>query len=168
MKTCAVKVFAAALLAGALMKAFVLDIAIVSGSSMAPALRDGQRVLVYKLAWGLRMPLSEQYLLRWGSPEPGDIAVFLRDGTYTIKRCIATEGMALIFSDEGGYSVLAGDELIPLSAEQYKRLIHEAGAIPRGSVFVAGDNRDASFDSRDYGLVSADAFCGKVWLAGGH
>ena len=167
MKSRAPKVFVAALLFAAIMKAFVLDLVVVSGRSMAPTLRDGQLVLVNKLAWGLRLPLTRRYIVRWGSPKPGDIAVFLRCGTYTIKRCVATEGMALALSDEGGYNVLAGETRLPLTEQQYKRMINEAGAVPRGAVFVAGDNVDASFDSRDYGPVSANAFCGRVWgLAG--
>ena len=165
MKTRVFKVFAAALVAAALTKAFALDVVVVSGSSMEPALRDGQLVLVNKLAWGLRLPLTQRYMLRWASPKAGDIAVFLRCGTYTIKRCIATEGMSLALSDEGGRNVIAGKTRLPLSESQYKRMIDEAGAVPSGAVFVAGDNLAASFDSRDYGLVSADSFCGKVMFA---
>ena len=161
-KASAPKVFVAALLIASLMKAFVLDVVSVSGSSMMPTLKDGQLVLVNKLAWGLRLPVTRRYLVRWGSPKAGDIAVFLRDGTYTIKRCIATEGMPLALSDTGGYSVLVGNTRIPLTESQYKRMINEAGAVPCGKVFVAGDNLAASFDSRDYGPVSADAFCGRV------
>ena len=161
-KASAPKVFVAALLAATIAKAFVLDVVVVSGNSMQPALRDGQLVVVNKLAWGLRLPLTSRYLVRWAHPKAGEVAVFLREGTYTIKRCVATEGMTLALSEEGGYNVVAGNTRLPLSYEQYKRLISVAGAVPRGAVFVAGDNTAASFDSRDYGLVRADAFCGRI------
>ena len=156
------KTFLIALLLAAIVKAFVLDLVIVSGDSMSPALKDGQLVLVNKLAWGIRLPLADSYLLRWGSPNAGDVAVFLRGGTYTIKRCVAVEGMTLRLSDAGSYSLLAGEDVIPLSEAQFKGLAEVEGSVPQGSVFVAGDNTAVSFDSRDYGLVSADSFCGKV------
>lgn len=163
----------AALAAACVARLFFLDTAVVSGDSMLPGLENGRRVFVSKMAWGVRLPLSTIYFLRWSNPEPGDVVVFLRNGTRHIKRCAATEGMDIVFSGENGYSITVGNTRLPLSKAQYEHLsglffggAAEAGKtrIPPGAAFVTGDNPTASVDSRDYGLVDVDSFCGKVLL----
>lgn len=154
---------------------FILDTAVVSGDSMLPGLKNGQRVFINKLAWGIRLPLSKTYILRWGNPEPGDIGVFLHNGMYNIKRCTATGGMDIVFSNKNGYSVIAGNKYLPLSREQYGKLSEMLLAekndrktkIPADKVFVTGDNPQASVDSRDYGLINIDSFCGKILFYSG-
>ncbi|ULQ59414.1 signal peptidase I [Brucepastera parasyntrophica] len=126
-----------------------------------PLLPHDSFVGEFKLAWGISLPFSNTYLVRWGQPEPGDIIIYPVFNRYVIKRCIATEGMPLVFSTEKGYSVTVGDRILPLTEEQYQRLKH-ADYVPEGMLFALGDNMSESVDSRDYGFVSIDSITGRV------
>ncbi len=72
-------------------KTFVADLAVVEGRSMLPALAQGQVVFVLRCAYGLRAPFRGDYLLRWASPEPGQVvaATSPRDGRPVVKRVAA-------------------------------------------------------------------------------
>ena len=66
----------------------------VPTGSMEPTILPGDRIFVNKLAYGLRVPFSNTWALRWGQPRPGDIVVFPspKDGTRLVKRVIAGPG----------------------------------------------------------------------------
>ncbi|WP_317855333.1 signal peptidase I [Chakrabartyella piscis] len=124
----------------------------IDGVSMEPTLSDGNLVF---------MSRSSAYV---GKLEQGDIAVFetVQDGTefILIKRIIAVGGDHLYISPEG--EVWCNGELVE---ETYA--IGETDAfvdmtIPEGTVFVMGDHRDASFDSRHMGVIPEEDIKGKV------
>jgi signal peptidase I len=76
--------FAAALV----MKLFLFDFMIAEGRSMVPAIQPGKLMLVNKLSYGIRLPGSGAYVLRWALPKPGDIVVFYSPlGEIVVKRC---------------------------------------------------------------------------------
>ncbi len=154
-------VFFAVFLGALVVKLFALDIMRVSGPSMLPALEQGSFVVEFKLAWGIPVPFANRYIARWGVPEAGDVVIYPILGRYVIKRCVAGAGAPLEFSNEGGYSVRAGDRVIPLNEGQYRKLCGTA-RVPDGMIFALGDNMNESRDSRDYGFVSADSVRGKV------
>ncbi|NLK59477.1 MAG: signal peptidase I [Treponema sp.] len=156
-------VFFGVVLASLLIKLFVFDIRLVSGSSMSPALQDGALVAEFKLAWGIHLPLRNNYLVRWSEPRPGDVVIYPWNGRYVIKRCVATAGTALVFSEKPEYSVHIGELTIPLTREQYIKM-KNAERVPEGMIFALGDNMTESRDSRHYGFVSIDSIRGKlVW-----
>ncbi|MDR0721759.1 MAG: signal peptidase I [Treponema sp.] len=71
-----------------LLKLFLFDFMITEGQSMVPAIKPGSILVVNKLAYGLRLPWSEDYLLWWAMPEPGDVVVFYTPfGEIAVKRC---------------------------------------------------------------------------------
>lgn len=159
-----------AILAAALlflgMKAFLLDAAVVDGSSMLPSLSPGSLVLFQRCAYGLRWPRGRSYLLRWpgGGPRRGEVVVAAspRDGLPVVKR-VAAVGPARL-------SVAAGRLLgpgldAPLSSEQAERLGPGLELAP-GELFLLGDNPSESIDSRDYGAVPIEAVSGRVLLFG--
>ncbi len=154
-------VFFSVILLALVAKLFALDVMRVSGPSMQPTLPPGTFVLENKLAWGVPIPLTNRYLVRWGEPRAGDVIIYPILGRYVIKRCVAGPGERLAFSTEGGYSVRIGDITVPLNADQWEKL---AGScrIPDGMIFALGDNMNESRDSRDYGFVSIDSVRGKV------
>lgn len=79
-----------ACVAALLLKLFLFDFMIVEGHSMIPALKPGSVLLVDKLAYGLRLPWSDTYLLRWSLPHQGDVVVFYTPtGNLAVKRCAA-------------------------------------------------------------------------------
>lgn len=153
--------FLAVVFASLFCKLFIVDILYVSGNSMSPTLSNGSFVIINRLAYGITVPATNTYLVRWGEPAVNDIIVYPLDGRIVVKRCIATAGTKLDFIENSGYSVRAGERDVPLSETQFRRMVHTQN-VPPGTVFTLGDNNKESRDSRDYGFVSLDSIRGKV------
>jgi signal peptidase I len=124
----------------------------VDGDSMQPTLEHGDRLLMTK-----RHPL----------PERGDIVVFRmqeRDGSIggVIKRVVAVAGDSV--ESRGGLVVVNGVEEDPSAIIRDPRDPAYSGpiVIPEGTVYVLGDNRRISLDSRHIGPVPVDTLEGKV------
>ena len=130
----------------------------VSGSSMYPTLTDGDRIILS--AFDLDI-------------EPGQIVVTCQPSKYyyiesvLVKRVIATEGQTVDIDFEKGIVYVDGEAL----DEPYVNdLTHDDEGfegpitVPEGYVFVMGDNRNASTDSRDsrVGLIREDYILGKA------
>ena len=137
-------------------------IVVVSGSSMKNTLVDGDYLLL----------LSNVF---YRNPEQGDIVVISKDsfdnGAPIVKRVIATEGQFVRF--EGG-KVYVGDspvlEKMQLLDEPYisSPTLNQQGIVEvqKGCIFVMGDNRSGSKDSRDpvIGQIDKREILGKVIL----
>lgn len=151
----------AGLFIGAFLKFFVLDIVHVSGNSMQPTIRNGEMLIVNKLAYGIDKPFGDSLLVCWGEPKVGDIVVFMRSGNMVVKRVAATEGTTLEYSALSGYNLVLNGERVPLTAEQFYRM-KDSSFVNEGSVLVLGDNTEVSVDSRSYGFVPINNILGKV------
>lgn len=123
----------------------------VEGVSMSPSINDDDRVIICRFA---------AYTGMYGR---GDLIVF-DDEDYTenmIKRIIAVGGDTLHISD--GKVYVNGEELSePYAAGYTEGDIYMV--IPSGEVFVMGDNREKSIDSRYFGLVDMDEIYGRVLM----
>lgn len=66
----------------------------VPTGSMRPTILEGDRVYVNKLAFGLRVPLTQTWVARWATPERGDIVTFASpaDGQRLVKRVVGLPG----------------------------------------------------------------------------
>jgi signal peptidase I len=150
-----------ALFASCLLLFFAFSFLVVDGPSMRPSFRDGQMVMVDRLAFGIRSPAG--YLLRWSRPRRGQLLVFRnpQDGRLVFKRCIGEAGAGLV-PVSGGLSV--GGAVIPLDPSQAFHFM-DSGTVPPGCVFVSGDNPPESVDSRDYGCVPIEKIIGIVVLS---
>lgn len=146
---------------GVALKLFAFDILRVSGKSMLPALRDGERVVVCKLSYGLVKPGGREFFFRWGSPRAGDVVIYLHDDKMVAKRCAAVAGTMLEYSLGARYSLLVDGRAAPLSRSQYERM-KNSREVPDGYILALGDNCDESIDSRSYGFVSVKNVVGKV------
>lgn len=95
-----------AILIAGLLRAFVLDPFKIPSGSMIPTLRVGDHLFVSKFAYGLRspIPMSNQWLIRWGSPSRGDVIVFrypVDQSKDYIKRVVAVAGDKVrVFDDK--------------------------------------------------------------------
>jgi signal peptidase I len=156
--------------AGALMLLLVArssfaDHYVVPSGSMEGTLMPGDRVLVDKRAYGLRVPFTLTKLVDGDRPARGDIVVFdsREDGTRLIKRVVAVGGDVLevrrghVFID--GRALGAGEHESFGARTAELELDHGGGpdlapvVVPPGQVFVLGDHRGNSRDSRFFGFV---------------
>jgi signal peptidase I len=121
---------------------------------MMPTLRPGDRVVVDKLA----------YLL--GEPRRGDLVVFHqpRDGGLLLKRVVAVGGQLVGIED----GVLHVDGRAVAEPFVNRRLVDSVYfgpvRVPRDAVFVMGDRREDSVDSRSFGAVPRTLLVGRVDL----
>lgn len=141
---------------------------IVDGESMLPTFENNQLLIVNRLAY-VSVDLSwlpgvdDEEWQPFGEPEPGDVVVFHFPGDLErdfIKRIIAREGQTVAI--EGGVVIVDG---VPLD-EPYLSVRGEGDlpqqTIPAGTIFVMGDNRGNSFDSRSWGPLPVDLVIGRA------
>lgn len=161
------------------LRGFVIQGYRIPSSSMLPTLLAGDYVLVNKLQYGLRVPGTGGWMVRYRSPEPGDVIVFtgpargpggVPDQSDFVKRVVVVSGQSvthlggrlesrggLVPSGRGGTGPgspgrsSVGDEFGPLR-------------VPPDELFVVGDNLEDSQDSRDWGFLERDRVFGKVML----
>jgi len=122
----------------------------VSGSSMEPTLQTGDIALYDKKA-----DISR-----------GDVVLFERDGMLQIKRVIGVGGDKVRVAESGQVYVngVAVEEEYVLSASLGKSDIVYPATVPAGHVFVMGDNRVTSVDSRNSGVgfIAESELAGRV------
>jgi signal peptidase I len=146
----------------------------VPSGSMEYSLLPGDRVVVDKRAYGLRIPLTTIDIVGGSGPSRGDIAVFdsPTDGTRLIKRIAAVGGDTVSLIDgqlrvNGRSLGDAGIELFD-SKPAYLNLNDGGGPdiesleIPAGMVLALGDHRGNSLDGRFFGLISEQELVGRA------
>jgi signal peptidase I len=159
----------------------------IPSGSMRPTLLEGDVVFVNRLAFDLKLPLTEVVLARLDQPRRGDVVTFYSpvDGTRLIKRVVALPGDVVEMRNERliingqscQYSVPAasssgGAELVETIDGHAHRiaLLPEVAArrdfapvrIPPEQFMMLGDNRDNSADSRYIGLVPRTLLIGRA------
>lgn len=136
---------------------FIFRIVDVSGDSMNPTLLHGDKLVVSDVFY---------------KPKQGDIVIFRKDeykAEALVKRVIATEGQTIEIDFDRGRVYVDGERLDePYIAEPTHNQLDFQGpqTVPEGCVFVMGDNRNASSDSRraQIGMVDERLIVGKVLL----
>lgn len=127
---------------------------VVLGNSMYPTLHNNEKLFVNKLA----------YVIEGKTPQKGDIVVFNptnnKDVLY-VKRVIATEGDVVAIKNNKVYvNNLKIEE--PYIKEKMHTPDMEEQKIDKGYIFVLGDNRNNSSDSRVIGPVHISNVLGKL------
>ena len=164
-----------ALLLALVIRTFVVQAFKIPSGSMLPTLQIGDHILVNKFLYGprLEVPLTQTSLGQLPGirkPHPGDIIVFVwpKDRSKDfIKRVVATEGQTVEMRNKQVYidgkpwddphatytagRAGPGDNFGPLT-------------VPPDHVFVMGDNRDQSYDSRFWGPVPVSDIKGKALI----
>lgn len=146
-------------LLGVLVAAFFVRTPQVSGRSMAPQIASGEYVLIDTLAY------------RFAAPARGDVIAFRRnedpasgiEPSVYIKRIIGLPGDRVVIQD--GIVSVDGHPLSEPYVVFRDRRSFPALVVPAGSLYVLGDNRADSEDSRFFGCVPENAVIGKA-LAG--
>lgn len=149
------------LLAGIILKLFVFEFLTVSGRSMQPAINDGDRIFISKLAYGIVTPYGEKLLVQWKKPERNDIIIYLYNDKIVVKRCIAVGGDLLEYSADNVYTLTTGGKQVSLTEIQYNNM-KNSFSVPDGYILAVGDNYEESIDSRNYGFVPVKNILGKV------
>jgi signal peptidase I len=153
-----VQALALAVVISVVLNLFVVQVTEVRQQSMRPTLEQNDRVLVSKLDY------------RFGAPQRGDIIVFnppTPDATIPyVKRVIAVGGETIELRN-GNVFVNGRQVDIPQahgSTQAQAPQIAYPFTVPDGQVFVLGDNRTFSSDSRTFGPVPVANIIGKVIL----
>ncbi|MFZ8803830.1 MAG: signal peptidase I [Candidatus Calescibacterium sp.] len=151
-------------------RAFAVQAYKIPSGSMIPTLLVGDYILVNRLSYGLRIPYYK-YILRWGEIKRGDIIVFVfpEDPSKDfIKRVIALPGETIEIRKKKIY--INGKEIEDkwgFFSDDYvgpPRDDFGPFQVPQGHVFVMGDNRDESNDSRFWGPVNIENIKGKAFI----
>jgi len=90
-----VRSMAVAIFIALVFRSFVAEAYVIPSGSMAPGLLVGDRIVVSKMSYGLRVPFTDQWLLRWGAPGRGEVVIFSdprESGETLIKRVVALAG----------------------------------------------------------------------------
>lgn len=190
-----------------------LEAYVIPSGSMLPSLLIHDHIFVWKPAYGLRIPFTEKWLVKWADPQRGDVIVFKYPenmSDFYVKRVVAVAGDKVEVKDgrllvndqptpryipqgKSGFDYLKDEDFQEgqqffNNKLQYKHLIEELGeqrfsillregvqfdsfqpvTVPEGHLFMLGDNRNNSKDSRYWGFLPEENILGKalvVWLS---
>lgn len=160
------KVFITILSLFLFIESYILGLTVVNGESMMNTIKNNDRILVNKISY-----LFER-------PTRGDVVIFNppidgREKELFIKRIIAVPGDYFQIKNNKLYlnGILISENYINNKKSNRKEYKLLEGKVPKGYVYVLGDNRDNSNDSRVFGLVPIKNIKGKaltkIWPLGG-
>lgn len=137
-----------------IIKTLIIQPFYIPSGSMEPTLYPGDRVLVNKFVYS------------FAKPHPGDIVVFVPPGNINkdfIKRIIAVGGQEI--EVEGGKVYVNGKARSePYVISAYDTNSYGPERVPLNNIFVMGDNRPNSQDSRVFGSLPKSAIVGKAFM----
>lgn len=133
---------------------FLAQPRVVHGQSMEPSLHENQRVIVDMLSY------------RFGTPQRGEIVVLdvpeRHSGPPLIKRVIGLPGDLVEIRD--GAVFINDERLNEPYLDQVTQGWMPPTRVPEECVFVLGDNRRSSNDSRYFGVVPFEKILGRAWV----
>jgi len=164
-----------AILLALFIRTFIVQAFKIPSGSMEPTLLVGDHILVNKFVYGIKIPFINKTLIRISEPKHDDVIVFIypvdRSKDF-IKRVIGLPGdeiriadktiyvNGLHYNDEHGFYSDAGRGY-PGTGEK-----NQFGpvTVPKDHLFVMGDNRNHSYDSRFWGFVPMEDVKGKAFI----
>lgn len=179
------------------LRSFVMELFTIPSGSMISTLMVGDKIVVSKLHYGIRIPLLNKHVYDWAEPARGDIIVFVypvKPELDFIKRVIGLPGdkivvegttvsingrlldtrnpRAFTYVDESSgqvrepmrYDAQYGGHHFNLLYENDRLHPRSEYTVPAGHLFVMGDNRDNSADSREWGFVPLDNVKGRALM----
>jgi signal peptidase I len=164
-----------AILIALFIRTFIICAYKIPSRSMVPTLLVGDHILVSKFIYGVKIPLLRNTIIPIREPKRGEIVVFIYPNDRSkdfIKRVIGV----------GGDTIEIKNKKIFINGKEYKdsfgiysdNIIYPATmqprdnfgpiTVPKDSIFVMGDNRDESLDSRFWGFVNLKDVEGKAFI----
>lgn len=164
-----------AVLLALFIRTFVVQAFKIPSGSMLPTLQIGDHLLVSKFLYGVKVPFTGSLLVPFKKIGRGDVVVFRfpkdRSVDY-IKRVIGTPGDTVEIRDKKVF--VNGKPIVDSHAHIASAKILDAKSSPRDNkgpilvpedrIFVMGDNRDNSYDSRFWGFVDQKDVLGKAFI----
>ncbi|MGQ9500341.1 MAG: signal peptidase I [Dissulfurimicrobium sp.] len=159
-----------------IIRTFVVQAFKIPSGSMIQTLLIGDHLLVNKFIYGIRNPLNQELWIKGEKPKRGDVIVFIYPidpSKDFIKRIVGTEGDTIeiinkkvyvngnIFPDPPG-AQHTDPRILPGSISPRDNM--GPIVVPKDSLFVMGDNRDQSYDSRFWGFVPVKNVKGKAFI----
>lgn len=191
------KIIVLAVLFALFTRVFLVTAYKVPTGSMQPTLKPGDFIFAAKISYGI-VSLTSGWLWRWSSPQRNDVVVFTypsQPGVKYVKRVVGLAGDEIKIENEQlwingqkmeyqavedqsdspnveSFSVqketgLETSRFIIIAKSQRSKSFGPL-KVPEGQVFLLGDNRDASDDSRNWGTVPIDNVVAQVqwiWLS---
>ena len=164
-----------ALLLALFIRTFIVQAFKIPSGSMENTLLIGDHILVNKFIYGVKNPFNGNTWIPFSNPERRDIVVFKYpvnpDQDY-IKRVVGVAGDIIeiknkkvyvngVVLDEK-YAIFRDNKILPANVQSRDNL--GPITVPEHSLFVMGDNRDNSYDSRFWKFVDLKAVKGKAFI----
>ena len=164
-----------AILIALFIRTFIICAYKIPSRSMVPTLLVGDHILVNKFLYGVKIPLLRNTIIPVTNPQRGDIVVFIYPNDRSkdfIKRVIGVGGDIIeiknkkIFINGKDYpdshGIYSDNMIYPASMQPRDNF--GPVTVPKDSIFVMGDNRDESLDSRFWGFVNLKDVEGKAFI----
>ncbi len=156
-------------------RTFIVQAFKIPSGSMKETLLIGDHILVNKFLYGVKLPFGSATIIPYKEPQQGDIVVFKfpedPDKDF-IKRVVGVAGDVVEGRDKKifvnheplnhDYGIHKDSRIVPGNIQprdNFGPLV-----VPEKSLFVMGDNRDHSYDSRFWGFVNLKSVRGKAFL----
>lgn len=164
-----------AVLLALFIRAFVVQAFKIPSGSMKSTLLVGDHILVNKFIYGVKIPFTTTEIFGLGDPKHRDIVVFrypVDPSKDFIKRVVGLPGDTVKIQDKQvfvngqlqvePYAVHSDPKILPASASPRDNMTMVE--VPPSSLFVMGDNRDESYDSRFWKFVNMNEIKGKAFI----
>jgi len=164
-----------AILIALIIRTFVIQAFKIPSGSMKPTFQIGDHILVSKFIYGVKIPFIRKTLFSVKEPKRDDIVVFIYPEDRSkdfIKRVVGIGGDTIEIRNKkiflnglpcnDSHAVYSDDLVIP-GAIQPRDNVGPI-KVPPGTIFVMGDNRDQSYDSRFWGFVDLKDVMGQAFM----
>ena len=164
-----------ALILALFIRTFVVQAFKIPSGSMLNTLQIGDHILVNKFIYGVKLPFIQKTIIPVKDPKHDDIVVFIYPEDPKkdfIKRVVGVAGDVVEVRQkklyvngalvERDYAIHTDRRVLPVQFTQRDNF--GPVTVPEASLFVMGDNRDNSHDSRFWGFVPLSAVKGKAFL----